>query len=58
MVLKRVKRALPGVSGMASHRMVYVDVGEGLTRRRPSMRPCLALSLLVMVLVGFVFKSF
>ena len=58
MVWKRVKEPLPGFTGLCSHRIVYRDVGEGVPYRRPSMRPCLFVTVLVAVLVAYVFKSF
>lgn len=58
MPLRRVKEPLPGVSSLASHRLVYRDVGEGLPYRRPLLRPCTLMSVVVTVLVAYVFKTF
>lgn len=58
MPLRRVKEPLPGVTSLASHRLVYRDVGEGLPYRRPLLRPCTLMSVLLTVVVAFVFKNF
>ena len=61
MPVQRVKERLPGFSpehGLSSHRLVYRNVGEGLPHRGPLLRPCMAMSILVMALVAYVFKSF
>jgi len=58
MPAKRVKRPLPGFSGLSSHQIVYETVGQGVPHGRPLMRPCVLLSVLVMGMVAFVVKSF
>ena len=57
MTLQRVKEALPGVTGLASHRIVYREVGQGLTRNR-SLQPCAVMAVFLTALVAYVFKNF
>jgi len=61
MTLYRMKEPLPGFSrthGLSSHCVTYRDVGEGVPYRSPLLKPCVVMSIGVVVLVAFVFKNF